>query len=524
MPKPARTTRRDFLKTAAATSLAGRLTWDLRGDPPDAPERHKLAGAALSAARKAGASYADVRINRYLTESLSAREQRLREVVAGESYGAGVRVLVNGTWGFAGTSRVTADALKQAALAAVAIARANAPLQARRVELAPVKAYRDRWNSSFKKNPFEVPVEQKIALLLKINETAQKVKGASFVDSSLRFAEERKFFVSTEGSALEQHLVRSHCTFAVTAVDRARGVFQQRRSLSAPVQRGWESIEEYPWLQEAGQAAEEAVQKLSARPPEPGKYDLVLHPTHLWLTIHESCGHPTELDRALGYEANYAGTSFLTTDKRGKFRYGSELVNMVGDRTQPGGLATVAYDDDGVPGQRWYLVKNGVFVDYQTTREQAAWIGQQQGHGCAHADSWHSVPFQRMPNVSLDPAEKEISTNDLLADVKNGILILGDGSYSIDQQRYNFQFGGQLFWAIRNGKKAEMLRDVAYQARTPNFWNSCDGLAGPREYWLGGSFSDAKGEPVQLNAVSHGCPTARFRQVNVLNTAAGPGR
>ncbi len=514
-------TRRHFLKAAAAAPLAGRLLWAL---PPDAPDRGKLADAALAAAKKAGASYADVRINRYLSESLSSRERRLQAMSSDESYGAGVRVLVNGTWGFTASSEVTPEALARLAREAVAIARANAPLQSRRVELAPVKAYRERWNSGFRKNPFDIPVEQKIALLLKINETALQVKGATFVDSSMGFSGEQKFFASSEGSAIEQHLVRSNCRFSVTAVDRARGIFQQRRSLAAPVQRGWEYIEEYPWLEEVEQAAGEAVQKLSARPPEPGLYDLVLHPTHLWLTIHESCGHPTELDRALGYEANYAGTSFLTTDKLGKFRYGSKLVNMVADRTQPGGLATIAYDDDGVPAERWHLIKEGLFVDYQTTREQAAWIGQKRSHGCTHADNWSSVPFQRMPNVSLEPSGKDISMDDLIADVKKGILILGDGSFSIDQQRYNFQFGGQVFWLIRDGKKAEMLRDVAYQSRTPDFWNACDGIAGRKEYWLGGSPNDGKGEPSQSNAVSHGSAPARFRQVNVLNTAAAGGR
>ena len=260
------------------------------------------------------------------------------------------------------------------------------------------------------------------------------------------------------------------------------------------------------------------MEKLKAKPAEPGKYDLVLHPTNLWLTIHESCGHPTELDRALGYEANYAGTSFMTPDKLGKLRYGSEWVNMVADRTQRGGLATVAYDDDGVPAQRWYLITKGLFVDYQTTRDQAGWPGWKEGHGCLHADSWASVPFQRMPNVSLEPAAREISTDDLIAEVKNGILIYGDGSFSIDQQRYNFQFGGQVFWEIKDGKRGAMLRDVAYQSRTPDFWGACDGLAGSKEYWLGGALNDGKGEPGQSNAVSHGCPTARFRQINVLNT------
>jgi TldD protein len=315
--------------------------------------------------------------------------------------------------------------------------------------------------------------------------------------------------------------VRSWGGFQATAVDRVKGDSQSRTSLALPVQRGWEAIEEHPYLEEAAQAGEEAVAKLNAPSVDPGEYDLLLHPTHLWLTIHESCGHPTELDRALGYEANYAGTSFLTPDKLGKFRYGSKWVNMVADRTQPHGLATVAYDDDGAPAQRWHLVREGIFVDYQTTREQAGLVAGVRPHACAHADSWSSVVFQRMPNVSLDPGDSKLTSEELIADIKKGILILGNGSFSIDQQRYNFQFGGQVFWEIKDGKKTRMLRDVAYQARTPEFWNSCDGVASMDEYQLPGALNDGKGEPPQSNAVSHGCSPARFRGVNVINTGRG---
>src|SRR6185369_3907328 len=263
---------------------------------------------------------------------------------------------------------------------------------------------------------------------------------------------------------------------------------------------------------------EEAVAKLQAKPVVPGKYDLILHPSHLWLTIHESVGHSTELDRALLWEANFAGTSFLTPDKTGTFDFGSKITNFVGDRTQPTGLASVGYDDEGVPGQKWHLVKNGVFVDWQTTRDLAPLIGRKKSYGCLHSQSWSDVPFPRMPNVSLEPAKEDVSLDQLVSGVENGILIYGDGSWSIDQQRYNFQFGGQTFWEIKNGKITEMLRDVAYQSRTPDFWHSCDGLGGHSTYELGGSFSDGKGEPAQSSSVSHGCPVARFRDINVLNT------
>jgi TldD protein len=261
--------------------------------------------------------------------------------------------------------------------------------------------------------------------------------------------------------------------------------------------------------------------KLKAPSVVPGKYDLVLHPSHLWLTIHESVGHPTELDRALLWEANYAGTSFLTPDKTGKLQYGSKIVNFVADRTEPEGMATVGYDDEGVPGQSWHLVKDGLFVDWQTTRDTAKLIGKSRSYGCLHADSWDAVPFPRMPNISLTPSKENVTQEDLIAGVNKGILIMGNGSYSIDQQRYNFQFGGQTFWEIKGGKVAGMLRDVAYQSRTTDFWGSCDGIGGQAAYEVHGSPNDGKGQPGQSNAVSHGCSPARFRNVTVLNTASG---
>jgi TldD protein len=260
------------------------------------------------------------------------------------------------------------------------------------------------------------------------------------------------------------------------------------------------------------------VAKHSAPSVEPGVRDLILHPTHLWLTIHESIGHPTELDRAMGLEANFAGTSFLTPDKLGSFRVGSDIVTFHAEKTHPGSLATTGYDDDGVAAMEWPLVEKGVFVDYQTTRDQAAWIGRDRSYGTSYAESWGSVAFQRMPNVNLVPGPQPLSLDELIADTEDGILIKGRGSYSIDHQRYNFQFGGQLFYEIKNGKVARMINDVAYQARTPDFWQACDAICDEREYDVGGSFSDGKGEPVQSNPVSHGCSPARFRRINVLNT------
>jgi len=473
---------------------------------------------ALETAKQKGASYADVRINRYQRQSINTREKRVTNISNSESFGFGVRVLVDGTWGFAGSQRVDPGEIDRVTALAVAIAKANRVAQAKPVTLAPVKAYKDTWQTPVTKDPFKVPTERKIDLLLAINEAALKVKGAAFCTSSMNFAKEEKQFASTEGSEIEQLIIRENPSFTVTAVDRQAGKFKTRNSLAEPIGTGYEWIESYPWIDEAQKAAEQAVMKLSAKSVEPGKYDLILAPSNLWLTIHESVGHPTELDRALGYEANYAGTSFLTVDKLGKFKFGSDIVNFFADRTQPLGLATCGYDDDGVLTHQWDIVRNGVFVDYQTTRDQAAWIGQNASHGCSYAESWGAVPFQRMPNVSLKPGTQKLTLEELIADTKRGILGEGRASYSIDQQRYNFQFSAQLFWEIRDGKIAGLIEDAAYQAITPNFWNACDRICSDG-YGLGGSFFDGKGEPGQVNAVSHGCAPARFRDINVINTA-----
>jgi TldD protein len=515
--------RRKFLETSGlALGAAAMPPWAYEAEAARAAavDKNALADLAISTAKRLGATYADIRINRYRTESVETREQQVRNVAHTQSFGFGVRALVKGTWGFASSRDVTEAEVRRVTRLAVDTARANAAHQRKPVTLVPTPKVVASWKSSFERDPFDVPLDEKIQFLLGINQTAMKVKGVSFVDSSVVFVNEQKFYASTDGSRVEQYLIRSSPDFGVTAVDSARGDFQRRNALAGPRGLGYEYLEKYPWKAEAEQAAHEAVEKLSARPVEPGKYDLVLHPSHLFLTIHESVGHSTELDRALLWEANYAGTSFLTPDKTGKLQFGSKIVNFFADRTQPGALATVGYDDEGVPGQRWYLVKDGVFVDWQTTRDLAPLIGRKTSYGCLHADSWSSVPFPRMPNVSLEPAKEDVSLDELISDVKKGILIYGRGSYSIDQQRYNFQFGGQTFWEVKDGKRGAMLRDVAYQSRTTDFWGACDGLGGQATYDVCGSFRDGKGEPGQLNAVSHGCPVARFRQIDVLNTAA----
>ncbi len=519
--------RRDFIKTAGIALGAVTLpswVYDAQASASAFIDVNKnaLADSALSTAKKLGAAYADIRINRYRLEAVSTRERQIQNVSTGHNFGFGVRVLVNGTWGFSASPLVTAEEVQRVTREAVEIAKANSLFQKRKVEMVSAPKVVATWKSSFEKDPFDVPIDDKIAFLLKLNEAALAVQGVSFVTSSMAWVNEQKFLATSDGSRIEQYLIRGNPSFSVTAVDRASGDFQSRNSLREGQAIGYEYIEKQDWIADAKQAAEDAVMKIKAKTVEPGKYDLVLDPSHLFLTIHESVGHPTELDRALLWEANYAGTSFLTPDKAGKLQFGSKIVNFVADRMQPQGLATVGYDDEGVAGQRWHLVKDGTFVDWQTTRDLAPMIGKKSSYGCLHADSWGSVPFPRMPNVSLEPAKENVSQQDLIGGVDKGIFIQGRGSYSIDQQRYNFQFGGQTFWEIKGGKIVGMLRDVAYQSRTTDFWGACDGLGGQATYLIPGSFNDGKGEPGQSNAVSHGCPVARFRQINVLNTASSP--
>ena len=515
--------RRQFLATGGALLAGSYLpAWTEAFQQAAAAEaaRGEAAEAALSRAASLGATYADIRVNRYRRESIATRERQVQNVSRSMSYGLGLRVLANGAWGFAATNRVDPAAARAAADQAVAVARANAVLASRKVVLAPAEKVVTAWTSAFKRDPFEVPLETKIAFLLKLNETAMAVPGVSFINSQILFVDEQKYFASSEGSRITQRLVRTYPQFTTTAADRASGDFQTRVVVDRAQLVGYEYVDDYPWLRDAERAAHEVVEKLKAKPAAPGKYDVVVDPSQLFLAIHETVGHSTELDRALGWEANMAGTSFLKAADAGRLRFGASIVNLVGDRTQPGGLATTGFDDEGVKADRWHIVRDGMFVDWQTTRELAPLVGQQRSHGCLHADNWSSVPFPRMPNVSLEPAATEVTLDDLIGGIKRGIYVEGRGSSSIDQQRYNFQFGGAVIREITNGRLGAMVRDAAYQSRTPDFWASCDGLGGPSTYRLWGTSADGKGEPGQTNAVSHGCPPARFRQITVLNTAS----
>ena len=489
-----------------------------------------VAMRALDAARSAGAQYADVRISRNRNQSVSTRERQITGLIDNETFGFGVRVLVGGTFGFAASREMTLPEAERVAREAVSQAKANALTQIHPVVLAPVERHTGRWSSPITTNPFDVPIEEKVDLLLAANAAALAVPKARFVNSSMFFLREEKTFASTEGTYVEQTVYRSLPRLTVTAVAEDGSDFQTRVSTDVqPMGLGYEYVRDARLVENAPRWAEDAVQKLTAKPVEPGRYDLVLLPSHLWLTIHESIAHPTELDRIFGYEANYAGTSFIHPIEKflGNFRYGPEFMNVQGERSTPGGLSTVAWDDEGVEPDEYLIVKEGVLHDLQTTREQAPWLQEYytrigkpvRSHGNSYAQSWADVQFQRMPNVNLLPhPERDVPLDELVSGVRNGILIDGEGSFSIDQQRYNAQFGGQVFYEIRNGKRGQMLKDVAYQIRTPEFWRSLDLIGGKSTYFMGGAFNDGKGQPSQSNAVSHGCVPARFRGVEVINT------
>ncbi|WP_037315078.1 TldD/PmbA family protein [Salegentibacter sp. Hel_I_6] len=500
--------------------------------------KRKLADVALNTAKSLGSTYADARIGRYLNQYVFTREDKVQNVVNTESFGIGIRVIANGTWGFASTNSVTEDGIMKATQQAVAIAKANSKIQKEPVKLAPVESHGEvSWKTPIKKDFKEVPVSEKVDLLLSANAAAMD-NGANFVNSALFMVNEQKYFASTEDSYIDQDIHRIWPTFGVTSIDREAGKFKSRDAMSAPMGMGYEYMDgleseklegpgglrlyrnSYDMVEDATLAAKQAKEMLSAKSVEPGKYDLVLEPNHLGLTIHESVGHPLELDRVLGYEANYAGTSFATLDKwkSGDFQYGSDIVNLVADKTQPGSLGAVGFDDEGVKTKKWDLVRNGVLANYQAIRDQVHMIDQNESHGCCYAQSWNDVQFQRMPNVSLEPGKEKYSINDMIKNVEKGIYIAGRGSYSIDQQRYNFQFGGTVFFEIKDGEIVGMLDDVAYQSNTQEFWNSCSKICDESDYRMFGSFFDGKGQPSQVSAVSHGSSTSRFDGVNVINT------
>ncbi|HQS04737.1 MAG TPA: TldD/PmbA family protein, partial [Daejeonella sp.] len=443
--------------------------------PIETALKKRLADVALNAARSKGATYADVRIGRYLNQFLTTRENRVENISNTESYGMGIRVIANGSWGFASIDQLTEDNIARAAATAVQIAKVNSKLLTEPVKLAPQRGYGEvSWKTPIEKNAFEIPIKEKTELLLAVNDAAMK-GGANYINSSLFLVNEQKYFASTEGSYIDQDVHRLWPTFTVTKIDPKSGKFETRNSLSSPMGMGYEYLipkkeeeidglftiykNRYNMLEDVTTATRHVDEKLGSKPVEAGKYDLVIDPTNLFLTIHESVGHPSELDRVLGYEANYAGTSFLTLDKweSKKFNFGSKIVNFEADKTQKGSLAAVGYDDEGVKCKNWDIIKDGILVNYQTIRDQAHILGLPESQGCCYADSWSSVQFQRMPNVSLKPGKAALSPADMIKNVEKGIYIFGRNSYSIDQQRYNFQFSGQLCFEIKDGKIGGLL-------------------------------------------------------------------
>ncbi len=490
--------------------------------------RHELADAALSTAVAAGASYADLRVHAITTETMQLRDGELENAVVDHEIGLAVRVIVDGTWGFASHAELDTAAAAETARRAVKVAITLSALNAERIELAPEPVYRDlSWVSDYVIDPFAVAAEDKIAVLQDYSGRLRASDGVDHVSAWLHSAKEQTFYADTFGSSITQQRVRVLPNLEALTVDSAAGTFDTMRTLAPPTARGWEAVagdEVWDWTGELAQLPSLLAEKAKAPSVVAGPADLVIDPTNLWLTIHESIGHATEYDRAIGYEAAYAGTSFATPDKLGTMKYGSAVMNVTADRTVAHGLATVGFDDEGVRAQSWDLVRDGIFVGYQLDRVFAPRLGVARSNGCSYADSAHHVPIQRMPNVSLQPSDDDVSTDDLIARVADGIYIVGDKSWSIDMQRYNFQFTGQRFFRIRDGKLDGQIRDVAYQATTTDFWGALEAVGGPNTWRLGGAFNCGKAQPGQVAAVSHGCPSALFRGINVLNTREESGR
>ena len=478
----------------------------------NSPTWDEFAELALKRIAASGAEYGDIRIQDSGTQTIEGEDRRIASIRDVRDIGFGVRVLYHGAWGFAASSVLSLEEVPRVADLAVEIAKGSASIALEKVRLAEEPIHRDRVVTPYRIDPFSVSLEKKADLLLNTMETLHRQSGIARSSASLWARRDKKLFVSTEGSHLEFDLLAGQGDCTATALHDGRFAL---RSFNTPhLRKGYELIEESDFLREATRVSDQAVEKVKAPVADAGQYDLVLDPEHLSLTIHESCGHPSELDRALGYEANYAGTSFLTTDKRGTFRYGSPDVNLVADNTEPETLAATGYDDDGVKCQRWDIIRDGIFVGYCTNREVAPKIGETQSRGSNRADGWGHVPIVRISNIGLEPGSATVEQ--LIADVKHGIYIEGHGSYSIDQRRYNFQFGGDAFWLIENGRRSHMLRDVIYHGITPEFWNSCDGVADRSTRCRYGFITCGKGQPGQSGWMTHAASPARFRRIEVI--------
>ncbi|MBN1918426.1 MAG: TldD/PmbA family protein [Verrucomicrobia bacterium] len=469
---------------------------------------------AVEVAKQRGATYADARIVRLRNQWLGAEDERISEITDSESFGIGVRVICDGAWGFAASARVDKATIDKTAARAVEIAKASGLAKAPDgLRWAKEPVHTGTFRTPIEKDPFDVSLEDKTGLLLAIGKEVRAVKGVNKYHAHMRFRREQRFQATSEGTLVESDCYTTTASYSATAVDAT--TVKDRYFEATALNAGYEHIDKTPLLAEARRVGEEAVQKLTGKPCPVGKKDLVLLPSHLALTMHESIGHATELDRVLGMEESLAGSSFATIDQLGTLKYGSPHMNIVCDNTMPFGLGSRGWDDDGVEAQRWYVIKNGILVDYMTGREVCHATGADRSHGSCRADSWASIPIVRQSNIGLEPGEKPLTLDELIADTEDGILIDGMGSFSIDQRRQNFQFGGDCFWEIKNGKKGGMLKDVTYQAITTEFWGSLDAVCDKRFWEPIGIMGCGKGDPMQIAQMTHGSAPARFRKIDV---------
>jgi len=479
-----------------------------------------LAIFAANLIREYGCEYGDIRICHYRRQNLSAMDRSLNRLADNVSSGFGARVLLDGAWGFAASHLISPEEITRVIKLAIETAKGSRLTQQDPIRLVTVEAYQDQYITPIQIDPFEITIQAKAELLLNINEKFLSYgdQGIKKAYSFLSFGKEEKIFASTVGSIIEQTIYRSFPGMGCTAI--ANGDAQDRSYERPPLNIGYEHIDSADLLGNIERVANEAIEKVYAPELETeGATTLILKPSNLFLTIHESVGHPTELDRVYGYEANFAGTSFATTDKLHKLQYAAPWVNFVADRTQSQGRSTMAYDDEGVPAQQWYVVKDGILNDYLTDRETAHRLGRESSNGSAYADSWSSTPMVRIPNLGLEPGkpgdDHTASLEEMIADTEDGILIDGIGSYSIDQQRRNFQFGGDAFWQVKNGKVTGMLKNVTYHSMTTDFWNSVDAIGGNSELVQCGTNMCGKGEPMQIAQMTHACVPARVRDIQV---------
>ncbi len=475
---------------------------------------------ALDTARTRGASYADVRLVHFRAENVTVRNENVESLVVEESLGFGVRVVVDGYWGFASSNDLSTSEADLVAARAVKIARASALAGGPKADIGPPVRSLGKYATPVVKDPFAVSLDDKISLLLRCTEAMSSVPGVVMAEASTSNQRETKTFASSEGAYVEQDLYETGCGIEATAVDEGE---VQKRSYPNSVGRhqgteGWEFIERWDLAGNAGRVAEEAAALLRAKPCPPGVTTVILDGSQVALQIHESCGHAVELDRVLGTEAAFAGTSFLTTDKLGGFRYGSEVVNLTADATIPGGLGTFGFDDEGVPAQRQPLVVNGELVGYLTSRETAAALGQ-RSNGAMRASGWNRIPLIRMTNVSLEPGDpasgRAWTLEELIADTDEGLYMETNRSWSIDDRRLNFQFGTEMAREIKGGKLGDLVKNATYTGITPQFWGSCDGIVGRDGWVVWGTPNCGKGQPEQVAHTGHGASAARFRNVRV---------